>query len=92
MKTAFVSAIAAALVVAGLSTLGWRAVAGGDLVKFRESYAEGVHYATVKRGIQSLIHSAHATSSAASPQQVTPRKKPGQVHRYEVCALLGTTY
>ena len=45
-----VPAIAAGLILAILpSTPDW-AIAGGDLVKFPESYAQGVHYATVERG------------------------------------------
>lgn len=41
---------AMAMVFAITTTLAGQAIAGGELVKFPENYAEGVHYATVNRG------------------------------------------
>ncbi len=41
---------ATGVALAIMLNIGCRALAGGDLVKFPENYAEGVHYATVKRG------------------------------------------
>jgi hypothetical protein len=38
-----------ALVVAAASIDAWHAQAGREFVKFPESYATGVHYATVTR-------------------------------------------
>jgi hypothetical protein len=31
-------------------TLGWQAPAGGELVKLPETYADGVHYTSARRG------------------------------------------
>jgi Cytochrome P460 len=41
---------ATGVALAIMLSIAWRALAGGDLVKFPENYAEGVHYATAKRG------------------------------------------
>ena len=50
MKAISIPAAATAMVFAVAATLAWQARAGRELVKFPETYAEGVHYATVKRG------------------------------------------
>jgi hypothetical protein len=50
MKSAFVHTLIGALTLAGISTAAWQTMAGGDLLKFPENYAEGEHYATVTRG------------------------------------------
>jgi hypothetical protein len=42
--------LAAALVLGASATITWQARANSDRVLFPENYAEGVHYATVKRG------------------------------------------
>src|SRR5215211_1790341 len=50
MKAISMRAIAAALALAGAVPFGWQAMAGGELVKFPENFAEGVRYASVTRG------------------------------------------
>lgn len=55
-----------------LST-AWHALAGGELVVFRERYEEGVHYATVKRGnIMEELFTSPATIAAVQKGQPIP--------------------
>jgi hypothetical protein len=50
MRAVSTKALLATLAVAVAATLDWQAKAGGELVKFPENFAQGVHYATVPRG------------------------------------------
>jgi hypothetical protein len=73
MKATFVHAIAGTLMLAGLSTLAWQAMAGGELVKFPESYPEGVHYATVnRRNITEELFTSRAAIEAVKKDQPLP--------------------
>lgn len=68
MRTA---AIGVALLV--MLSIAWRAVAGGERVKFPENYAEGVHYATVKRGnITEELFTSRTAIDAAKRGQLLP--------------------
>ena len=63
-------------VIAGsmmLAVFAWRALASGDLVAFPEKYAQGVHYATVKRGnITEELFTSRAAIEAAKSGQPLP--------------------
>ena len=73
MKRTFVWATGVALTLAALSTSAWQAVAGADLVKFPETYAAGVQYATVKRGnITEELFTSHAAIDAVKAGQPIP--------------------
>lgn len=50
MKAISIHTLATALALAVAATLAGQVRAGGELVKFPESYAEGVLYAAVRRG------------------------------------------
>jgi Cytochrome P460 len=50
MQAISLHTLATALALAAAATLAGQVKAGGELVKFPEKYAEGVHYATVDRG------------------------------------------
>jgi len=51
----------------------WQARAGGDEVKFPESHADGMHYATVERGnIKEDIFTSRATIEAVKVGQPIP--------------------
>jgi hypothetical protein len=65
--------LATALPVAAATILAWRVLAGGDLVNFPESYAEGVLYATVTRGsIREDIFTSRAAIDAVKAGQPIP--------------------
>jgi hypothetical protein len=71
MKT--IRSVAGAAIVAILPTLAWHATAGGDLVKFPQVYAEGVHYATVNRGnIREELFTNRAAIDAVKSGQPLP--------------------
>ena len=73
MKATFIHMIAAALTFGALSTLGWQATAGGDLVTFPETYAQGVNFATVKRGSTTeQLFTNRATIDAVKSGQPVP--------------------
>ena len=73
MKATFIHMIAAALTFGALSTLGWQATAGGDLVTFPETYAQGVNFATVKRGSTTeQLFTSRATIDAVKSDQPVP--------------------
>jgi len=56
-----------------LGALGWGAIAGGELVKFPENYAKGVHYATVNRGnTREELFTARSAIDAAKNGQPLP--------------------
>jgi hypothetical protein len=56
-----------------LAAFAWRALASGDLVVFPEQYADGVHYATVKRGnITEELFTSRAAIEAAKSGQPLP--------------------
>ena len=72
MKATLVYSIAA-ITLAALSTLAWQAIAGDELVKFPETYAEGVHYATVTRGnIREELFTSRAAIIAVKSGQPIP--------------------
>jgi hypothetical protein len=50
MKAISLHTLATALALALAATLAGQVKARGELIKFPESYAQGVHYATVDRG------------------------------------------
>jgi hypothetical protein len=54
------------IALAVILSVAWRALAGGELVKFPENFAQGVHYATVPRGNirQELFTSREAIEAA----------------------------
>lgn len=62
-----------ALAVAVSAPLGWQAWAGGELVKFPENFAEGVHYATMPRGnIRQELFTSRVTIEAVKNGQPIP--------------------
>jgi hypothetical protein len=68
MRTA---AVGVALAV--MLSIAWRALAGSELVKFPENFAEGVHYATVKRGnITEELFTSRAAIDAVKEGQPLP--------------------
>lgn len=65
--------LAAALAFAAAATLAGPARAGGELVKFPETYAEGVLYAIVERGnIKEEIFTSRAAIDAVKAGQPIP--------------------
>jgi hypothetical protein len=57
-----------------LAALAWQALAAGDRVAFPEGYANGVRYATVKRGnITEELFTSRATIDAVKSGQPVPR-------------------
>jgi hypothetical protein len=88
MRTA---AIGVALAVT--LSIAWRALAGGELVKFPENFAEGVHYATVPRGnIRQELFTSREAIEAAKKGELFPSGtvitlvdyRDGKVFRYVV--------
>jgi hypothetical protein len=62
-----------ALAFAAAASIAWRAEAGRELVKFPESFAEGVRYATVDRGnIREEIFTSRAAVDAVKNGQPIP--------------------
>jgi hypothetical protein len=56
-----------------LASFAWSAWAASDLVVFPEQYAEGLHYATVKRGnITEELYTSRAAIDAAKTGQRLP--------------------
>jgi hypothetical protein len=56
-----------------VAALVWQAQASGELVKFPEKYADGVHYATVERGnVKEEIFTSRATIDAVKAGQPIP--------------------
>lgn len=73
MKIISIRAVATALALAVLAGVGWQAKAGGELVTFPESYADGVRYATVERGnIREEIFTSRAAIDAVKNGQPIP--------------------
>ena len=73
MKIISIGSIAGTLAFAGLSALDWQAGTAGDLVSFPESYAQGVHYATINRGnISEELFTSRAAIEAAKSGQPLP--------------------
>lgn len=65
--------LAAGLAAAALGSYAWRAAASGDLVKFPESFAEGVLYATVERGnLKEEIFTSRAAIDAVKSGREIP--------------------
>lgn len=64
MRTVSIPVLAPALTVAVTATLAWQARVGGELVKFPESFAKGVLYATV------LAATSKRRSSQIAPQSM----------------------
>src|SRR4051812_4371482 len=72
MRLALVSTLTA-LAFAIVAPISWQARAGSEEVKFRESHADGVHYATVERGnIKEDIFTSRATIEAVKAGQPIP--------------------
>ena len=65
--------LSAALTLGATISLAGQAEAGGDLVKFPEDHAEGVHYATVNRGnIREEIFTSRTAIDAVKNGQPIP--------------------
>ncbi len=65
--------VAAVLTLGVAATLTWEAWAGGELVTFPETYAEGVRYAVVNRGsIREEIFTSRAAIDAVKKGQPLP--------------------
>jgi hypothetical protein len=65
------STVATGVALAIMLSIAWRALS--DLVKFPENYAEGVHYATVKRGnITEELFTTRAAIDAVKKGQPLP--------------------
>lgn len=73
MMAKFKHTPAAALAVAVTGVAGWQAKAGGELVRFPENFAEGVHYATVTRGsIKEELFTSRAAIDAVKRGEPIP--------------------
>jgi hypothetical protein len=73
MKAISLHTLATALALAVAATLAGQARAGGELVKFPENYAEGMHYATVDRGniTEEMFTSRAAIDAVKNGQPIT---------------------
>ena len=72
MKAISIPTVATATVFVLAASVAWQASAGRELVKFPETYAEGVHYATVKRGNirEELFTSREAVAAVKNGQPI----------------------
>jgi Cytochrome P460 len=73
MKAVSLHTLATALGLGVAVSLGWQAMAGGELVRFPDNFADGVHYATVERGnIREEIFTSRAVVDAVKNGQPIP--------------------
>jgi hypothetical protein len=81
------------IALAVILSVAWRALAGGELVKFPENFAQGVHYATVSRGnIRQEFFTSREAIEAAKKGEPFPSgtiitlvdHRDGKVFRYVV--------
>lgn len=104
MKPLAAHALATALAFVAVGALAWQAKAGGELVRFPESFAEGVLYATVERSnIKEDIFTSREAIEAAKAGRPLPGGtvitlvdyRDGKLFRYVVMEKRtgwGTTY
>jgi hypothetical protein len=93
MNSVLPRALPAALVACAAVAAAWQAWAGGELVKFPEDYALGVHYATVNRGnIREELFTSREAIEAAKKGEPFPSGavitmedyRDGRLYRYVV--------